>query len=344
LKILLFGDAHFCERSSIINKFGNQYTVRIENQINTFTWIKEQALKNKCDLVVGMGDFFDKSQLTDVEITAAREIPFADDLDHIFLVGNHESSTQSLAYSSTKILEGLRKKVISEPYSYCVGSVQLCFLPYITEAERKPLAEYFPKQEQVTKRIIISHNDIRGINYGPVISATGFEIDDIESNCDYYFNAHIHNGQKITDKIYNIGCITGVNFSEDASKHNHCIIILDTETFTVKFIENPYAFNFYKLQIDTEADILALEKLKPNAVCSIKCDSKLVDKARQKLEELIGQIIESRLIITKKYDEVSIDTETIDFSVDHLARFVEYCRVNIENNPILDAEISEVCR
>ena len=68
MKILLFGDAHFCKRSSIINKFGTKYPVRLENQIQTFGWIKEQALKNNCGMVIGLGDLFDSSQLSDVEL------------------------------------------------------------------------------------------------------------------------------------------------------------------------------------------------------------------------------------------------------------------------------------
>ena len=34
-KILVFADNHFCERVSIVNKFGLKYSVRLENQIAT---------------------------------------------------------------------------------------------------------------------------------------------------------------------------------------------------------------------------------------------------------------------------------------------------------------------
>lgn len=342
MRIMLFGDAHFCERSSIINKFGSKYSVRLENQIQTFNWIKEQTIKNNCEMIIGLGDFFDKSQLSDIEITAAKEIDFAA-VPIALLTGNHESSTQSLMYSSTKLLETPNTMIISEPYSFVVGETEICLLPYITEADRKNLSEYF-LERKAAKRVILSHNDIKGINYGPVVSAAGFEIEDIETSCDLYINGHIHNAQQITDKIYNIGVVTGQNFSENAFKHSHNVIILDTETLELKFIENPYAFNFYKIEISEEKDISILENLKSNAVCSIKCDSGLVEKTRQKIASLGSRILESRLIITKKYAENSESSEELDLSVDHLARFIECCRSTIENTKILEEEIAEVCK
>jgi len=340
MKILLFGDAHFCKRSSIINKFGTRYPVRLENQIQTFGWIKEQALKNHCEIVIGLGDLFDSSQLSDVEITAAKELSFAD-LSTYLIVGNHEASSQDLTFSSTKILEAPNCKIISEPHSFFIDNTEICLLPYIVESDRKPLAEYFPTC--TCQRVILSHNDIKGISYGPVISATGFEVSDIEANCDLYINAHIHNGQRITDKIYNIGNITGQNFSEDALKYSHSIIILDTKDLSLTCIENPYAYNFYKLQIDTESDIYCLDSIKNNAVLSIKCEQSLVETVKQKISTL-DNVVDSRIIITKKFEETSENTAELDLSVDHLARFIECCKTNIEYSTLLDEELSEICK
>ena len=340
MKILLFGDAHCCKRSSIINKFGTRYPVRLENQIQTFSWIKEQALNNNCDMVIGLGDLFDSSQLSDVEITAAKELPFAE-LPTYLIVGNHEASSQDLTFNSTKVLEAQNRTIVSEPYSFFVDNTEVCLLPYITESERKSLAEYFPGCS--CQRVILSHNDIKGISYGPVISAAGFDLADIEANCDLYVNAHIHNGQQITEKVYNIGNITGQNFSEAADKYSHNIMILDTETLSLTCIENPHAYNFYKLQIDSESDIYCLDQLKNNAVLSIKCEQSLVEAVKQKISTLTN-IVESRLIITKNYTESTESAEEIDLSVDHLARFIEYCKATIENSTILEEEITEVCK
>lgn len=342
MKILLFGDAHCCKRSSIINKFGIKYPVRLENQIQTFSWIKEQALSNNCDMVIGLGDLFDSSQLSDVEITAAKELPFAE-LPTYLLVGNHEASSQDLACSSTKLLESHNCTVVSDPFSLFIDNIELCFLPYVTESDRKPIIEYFKNKIDGSKRVILSHNDIKGISYGPVISTFGFDIADIETNCDLYINAHIHNGQRITDKIYNIGNITGQNFSEDAFKYSHNIIILDTDTLHYELIENPFAYNFYKLCINTEEDLSVLSRLKNNAVISVKCEHTLVEKTKQYIANLKDKIVESRIILVKTHEATS-ETAELDLTVDHLARFVDCCKASIENSTILEEELSEICK
>ena len=34
-KLLIYTDNHFCEKSSILNRYGQNYTVRLENQITS---------------------------------------------------------------------------------------------------------------------------------------------------------------------------------------------------------------------------------------------------------------------------------------------------------------------
>ena len=343
MKILLFGDAHFCERSSIVTKYGQQYSVRLENQLRTFNWIKDQMYANGCELIIGLGDFFDKCQLSDTEITAAKELPLST-LPAYLLVGNHESSYASLEFSSTKLLESSSCKAIYVPSVMRIGSTEVCLLPYVTESDRRALADYFPKADGVKNRIILSHNDISGISYGPVTSTEGFGIKEIEENCDLFINAHIHNGQQISSKIYNIGNITGQNFSEDASKYSHNIIILDTETLNLKFIENPHAFNFYKIQIDCESDILSLDKLKNNAVVSIKCIDKYAEAVRERISAN-SNIIDTRLILIKTFEESEEQTVNIsDLAVDQCVKFAQCCREKLDNTPILEAELAEILK
>ena len=137
--------------------------------------------------------------------------------------------------------------------------------------------------------------------------------------------------------------MTGKDFGEDASRHSHNVAILDTKTLNLTFIENPHAFNFYKIQIDSETDLNLLKNLKANSIVSIKCDSMMVDRTKEQIA-VLDNIIESRLIVVKKYEENSETDIDIDLTVDHLARFIECCKANIEDTALLDEEISEVCK
>jgi DNA repair exonuclease SbcCD nuclease subunit len=339
MKILLFTDLHMCPRASIINKWGTKYPSRLENCIESINWLERKAEELGCDYIINLGDLFDKPDLTSETITACNEIKWAD-IIHCHLVGNHDASNSSLTFNSVNCLASDNHIIITEPHTLVLNDCDICFLPYVTECDRKPLNEYFGNK--VCQRVILSHNDISGIQLGPVVSKTGFSLEEIEANCDYWINGHLHNGQAITPKVINLGNLTGKDFGEDALKHSHCIAILDTKTMTISYIENPYAYNFYKIQIDCENDISCLEQLKNQAVVSVKCEQSLVEAVKQKISEL-DNIIESRIIIVKKYDEVTEATE-LDLTVDHLARFIECCKATIENSPLLEQELSEICK
>jgi hypothetical protein len=112
---------------------------------------------------------------------------------------------------------------------------------------------------------------------------------------------------------------------------------------SIEYIENPYAYNFYKIQIDCETDILCLEQLKNNAVVSIKCEQSLVEKVKQKIDAT-DTIIESRIILVKHYEESTESSQEMDLTVDHLARFIECCKATLENSTLLEEELSEICK
>ena len=74
MRIALATDNHFCEKSSIVQKMGTKYTLRLENQLKSIEWFERLAVEKHCDVVIYLGDFFDKSSLTDKEITATKDI------------------------------------------------------------------------------------------------------------------------------------------------------------------------------------------------------------------------------------------------------------------------------
>ncbi len=347
MKVLVFADNHFCERYSLINGYGTKYSTRIENQLQSIAWVESQALEHKCDFVVCLGDFFDKPQLTDQELTALREIKWAD-IPHYFLVGNHESELNDLQYSSTKALESSELlHVVSTPelWTDLDHDCEFGFLPYITERDRKPLTEYFPKLSS-KHRIIFTHNDLKGVQLGPVVSRTGFEPDAFDEIGSLCLNGHLHNGQAVTKTVINVGNLTGKDLGENASKYSHNIVLVDTNTLQLTYIENPYAFNFYHINIESEADIKQLDKLKSNAVLSIHCTKKLVTTVKDKLQKLSpNHIIEYRLTIVQ-VDSTGTDQEfALDsLTVDHLSKFAECCHEKLGNSAILEMELAEVLK
>lgn len=340
MKILLFTDNHFCEYSSIVRQLGEKYSVRLENQIQSINYVEDFAIKQNCEKVICLGDFFDKPNLSDIEITALKDIKWSN-IEHYFIVGNHESSVNGLKYNSTKILEKSNFHIISEVSLIKVDNRNLVFIPYILESDRKSLKEYL-NELNITDNtsIVFSHNDIKDLQMGAFKSEEGFKVKDIEDNCSLFLNGHIHNGGKIASNGYNLGALTGQNFGNDSFKYKYGFFILDTDTLKLEFYENPFALNFYKIDIEKKKDIENLSTLKANSVISIRCIESLLDESKKAIINNVN-IIANKIVVLKDVSDSVVSIESL--KVDHISKFASFCKEKIENTEILNQELSKIC-
>ena len=350
MKVCIYSDPHWCENSSIIRSKGLKYSTRLENLIESMNWVEQLAWSTGCECIICCGDFFDASVLNSQEISALQEIRWTP-LSHLFLTGNHEASVSSLEYSTSDLFKLCPDAcVINTPQQYFIEgtTVEFCFLPYVLERDRKTIAEYFGPQ--TCKRIIFSHNDIKDVQYGSFLSTEGFEVSDIEQNCDLYFNGHIHHCCNVTNKIFNVGNLTGQNFTEDATKYAHCAVVLDTETLEYKLYQNGYAFKFYKLDgtyCRTEEEIQhVLNQINYNGVVTLQVNEDLEQYTRQQLDILKKDHIQEYRLLVKR--TIVTDVEQTNFlaesSADHIKQFENYVLSAFENNELLLDELKHVLR
>lgn len=349
MKILLYTDNHFCTSSSIINGVGKKYSVRLENQIQSLNWVHELGLREDCALEICLGDFFDKEVLNSQELSALKELTWNDtwnDIKKEFLVGNHEMGNQDLSYNSTNALSEYGH-ICNKPTLIVDKKCNIILIPYVLESNRKPLKDYIDEAFNNSKEefnrdlpiIILTHNDIKGINYAGFESKHGFDLNEINENCILFFNGHLHNKTSfdlLDSTIYLIGNLTGLNFSEDASKYKHCAYVLDTDTFTIKEYENPYAFKFYKLEIENENDIDTIKDFELNSVLSIKVRQDLVDKVRESVYNN-KNIIKSRIMIIPETIEGINNQEII--SKDHISQYKEFTYPKLKEELSVSDEI-----
>lgn len=332
MKALVFTDNHFCQYSSIVRGRGVKYSIRLENQIESLNWVFDKAKEYKVDKIISLGDFFDSSSLNAEEITALSDICFPKDIPMIFLVGNHEMWKNDLSCSTSHLFQDIGR-VIDKPEQ----EGDIAYLPYVIETERQSLTYYFNNDTTCCNKpkIIFSHNDIRDINYGAFVSHAGFSVKEIHDNCDLFINGHLHNGQLVEEGIINVGNLTGQNFSEDASRYPHCIMIVDTDTLEYQLIENPYAFNFYKLSFPVT------QELKGKAVCTLRCKEDEIQAAKEWLKS--DFIIGSRLIVDYNTDKAS-DIVNVSLQVDHIQKFVDFIHATLGTSDIIDTELAEVIK
>ncbi len=339
------GDIHWSTYSSILRSRGKNFSTRLENLILSLSWVESLFKEKGCEEEIFLGDTFDRPDINSEEISALSEVEWnkTTRLKH-FLVGNHESGVASLVYNSTQVLHKLGS-IEDTPYIYPLDDkTEILFLPYITEDNRKPLKEYLEGRNSFKKLIVCAHNDIKDFQMGGFISKTGFKVSEIEENCDLYLNGHLHNCGWVSKKICNVGNLTGQNFSEDAFKYNHHVAILNTDTLEMTFYENPYAFNFYKIEINEPKDFKVFDNLKSNAIVSIRCRESLHNELLEELKKH-NNIIEHKIII---YRETTTSGEVISFNTnaDHLEMFKDFIlnREDVGSTSIVEEELMEVCK
>lgn len=345
MKILIFSDCHWSTNSSIVRSRGQKFSTRLEFLINSMNWLNDLAIKENCEEMICAGDFMDRSTLNDEEITALQNI-YWNDLPCIFLCGNHESSVADLRYSSIKAVESRSRLIVSDSgYNQICGNTQIHFLPYVLETEKQELKTYLNKNSSCDKHIIISHNDIAGINYGGFESTLGFSINEIEENCDLFLNGHLHNSEWVSDKILNVGSFSGHNFTNDSSRYKYGVWVLDTETLKIEFFENPYSLNFYKLEIKTIENLKQIDNVKQNAVLSIKTNKKMLFEIKDFLQELGSKIVDSRVVLEQNFESESDDVSIEELQgTDHIQRLIQFCKEKIVGSDLLDSELAEICK
>ena len=144
MRVLFCGDIHWNETTSILRKYGNNSkTLRLENLIESVNWVEKLAEDNYCDKIIYGGDFFDKSVISAMEITALQEVKWSG-INHYFMVGNHEGLMNDLSTSSAHLFNMIpNSKVIDKPLLETGFGYRFLYLPYILENDRKSLKDYF---------------------------------------------------------------------------------------------------------------------------------------------------------------------------------------------------------
>lgn len=332
MKALIYSDVHISQDSSIVKSFGTKYSTRLEYIIKSLNWAEQLADERQCDAIFNLGDTFDKPFINAMEATATQDVKWSP-LPHYVIVGNHDSDVASLEYSSVSILKKSGFDIITQPA--VVNDIGL--LPYCLEKDRKPLSETF----SVVPKVIFSHNDLAGVDFGHFLSGEGYRVDDIESHCDLFLNGHLHNTAWVTKKILNVGNLCGQNFSEDGFTYKHGCWILDTNTLTIEFVENPFALNFYKLEYPKDKNFIVSNTSNTNKVITIRVERKDV----QTVKDLIDNnhsIVASRVVVydkdVSKYEEVKLE------KIDHLKTFVEFVKEKLGNSELVNDELAEVCK
>lgn len=342
--ILICPDIHFCQYYSLIDQRGEKYSARLENCIKSVNWVMDTALKNNCSSIFYLGDFFDKSTLNAEEITALSSINFDIGINQFIIVGNHEAKTSDNIFNSTNCLQKLH---VFDSYQVLEDDrIAIHLLPYMYDCQEDLTKIITPINGK--KNIVLSHNDLCGVNYGTYLSKSGLSLDSIEKCCDLFISGHIHNNFKISDKIINLGSLTGKNFNEDCTKYVHQVAILDLDTLNLTYIENPYAFNFYKIpQLDDYNTLVNFinSSDKNNLVLHITCNESIQLKVKELLENLkiTGKVFTYKIITERTFKEVSENTDVTLIKINPYQDLRDCVLKYVDDSEYTKSELDIIC-
>lgn len=353
-KILLYSDNHFCSYSSIVRGRGTKYSVRLENQLQTMKWLLKTAYDNDCVGAFCLGDFFDRADLNAEEVKALSEIDFGT-MPHYFIVGNHEISRADCAYSTAHaFLQNSHCTVYDKPGIIGFGETLVYILPYMLD-KKDNVNDYFPDLPELKnkKKILLMHNDIKGIQMGQFVSKEGLDLDTLSKSFSLVVNGHLHNSSWVADNVFNIGNITGQNFSEDGFTYEHHAMIIDLDTFEYSIIRNPWAFNFYKIDWahGTDIDIINSTSQKMfNYVATIKVSPEDAEYIRYRFDPALPEHqyiprhsngVACKVIVEYPIEKIQKqDVSSLHF--DHIQEFQKFITAAMPNNDLVVSELQKV--
>lgn len=322
MKIGIYADPHFSQTSSIIVGKQGEFTGRLDNLIKSFKWMNKFFKDNDCKIVFCLGDMTDKPVLTAEEITAMSRCGIE---DHHLIVGNHCRSDQSGEMNSLSIFNKVyyKPRIVEIPSEVNPFPTKILILPY--SSTPYDLTEFADKVD-----IILSHNDIKGYDYGSHVSTSGYDLHDIMERCTLFINGHLHNGGwLVKDRIMNLGQLSGMNFSSCGGEWEPSVGILDTDKVRIDIYENPEAYRFKKIEVRTLPQLKGYLSNLPQGhyVIQAKVPEKIVQSSRKVLDQC-DMVVASRLLTihekknseSPKKSQVKLDQASV---YDKLRNFIK---------------------
>ena len=130
------------------------------------------------------------------------------------------------------------------------------------------------------------------------------------------------------------------------SKYPHQAILLDTDNGSVDFITNPFALNFYKIDLsnydeDSIKKYFISNLINDNIVLTVKVDENKVPFIKKYLEEKYTNILSYRVIANIEHSDKQISTQE-NISIDYIDKFKCYITNELGTSNLVMEELEKV--
>jgi DNA repair exonuclease SbcCD nuclease subunit len=262
-------------------------------------WCFEQAVENNVDAVLFGGDLLHERQKID-SLTFTEVFKILEKYQHFnfktyLLLGNHDMwFSNNWNVNSIYPFGALNNfETVCETKNIDIAGSSWHFMPYthdpIKELEKLPTNE-------ITSSYLLAHIAIDGskLNSSGSVSDVVIEHDGDMTKVDrklftdyiHVFLGHYHSAQKLSKNIEYIGSPLQLSFGEaHESKH---IVLLDTQTNKIKYIENNFSPKHFYIRED-QIDNYDKELLNQSFVTIIS-DETLDNKTKKEIEKKIESL------------------------------------------------------
>ena len=253
MKSIITSDQHwhsFKEFDRLTDE-GKSYRLSLYEKSHEF--IRQYCQKNGITSWIDAGDIFHSRESISLPVLDAigRQLNHSKSIgiDMIFLMGNHDTHNKSGNITSLNVLSQygavITKRCISKLNS--IDSPLVHFIPW---DESIQFVNSINENEKTS--LVVSHRMLKGAKSNNII-LDGESLEGLDdSKFDCALIGHVHEYQKIQDKVYYIGSLISNNFND--KNQDKGFLVYDFELKKFERITNPHSPKYVPIKISTQKE------------------------------------------------------------------------------------------
>lgn len=292
MRILSLADTHF---GYVYGRTSSARSQTSNQMFDVFSDSIEYAKKNKIDLILHGGDFFNRSNPKKKVVSRAYELVeslISENIGFICVPGNHDRSKlpETLLGYYMRNVHFINKFTTIE-----LDEITIIGFPYINQNPKNVYKRItkFANKNQDKQIILLCHQLFDGAKFGPHNYVFRNRIDALQTftlpwNILFTLTGHIHRAQSLTDmNVFYPGSLERTSFMEIVEPKGFLDIIIEDGTVDIQFIENSsLPMEVIEIELDESLSISSLlddNFPDPNTKTLLRYYGKELSKAEIKL-------------------------------------------------------------
>lgn len=243
MRILSLADTHF---GYVYGRTASARSQTSDQMFEVFSDSIEYAKKNKIDLILHGGDFFNRSNPKKEVVSRAYELVesiISEDIIFVCIPGNHDRSRlpETLLSYYMKNVHLINKFTTIE-----LDDITVIGFPFVNQNPKDILKRItkFANKNHDKQLILLCHQLFDGAKFGPHNFVFRNRIDALQTftlprNILFTLTGHIHRAQSLTDmNVFYPGSLERTSFMEIVEPKGFLDIIIEDGIADIQFVEN----------------------------------------------------------------------------------------------------------